>query len=104
MKKAAATCKSKVQNFCHDGDEPWDTFKAQVLAKIDAAIKPCVIDFDDYTFLFYITCLMLKHRMSIKDAEDHSFMIEQALKTKNLMVNIVVEEKSKGDSDKENDE
>ena len=31
-------------------------------------------------------------------------MIKQALKTKNPMVNIVVEEKSKGDSDKENDE
>jgi len=42
--------------------------------------------------------------MSIEDAEDHSFMIERVLKTKNLMVNIVVEEKSKGDSDKENDE
>ena len=104
MKKAAAKRKSKVQNFRLDSDEPWDTFKAQVLSKIDAAIKPHAIDFDNYTFLFYITHLVPTPGMSIEDAEDHSFMIEQALKTKNPMVNIVVEEKSKGDSDKENDE
>ena len=57
LKKAAAKRKPKTQNLCLNSDEPWDTFKAQILVKISTAIKPKNINFDDYTLRFSITLL-----------------------------------------------
>ena len=44
LKKAAAKRKAKTQNLRLDSNEPWDTFKAQIMTKIDATIKPRNID------------------------------------------------------------
>src|ERR1700678_3173881 len=43
--------------------EPWDTIKSQLLVKIDAALLPHVLDFDDYTVMFYISCVLPKPGM-----------------------------------------
>lgn len=34
-----------------NSNEPWDTLKAQVLMKISNAIKPHVLNFDDYALI-----------------------------------------------------
>jgi hypothetical protein len=105
LKKAAAKRKAKTQNLRLDSNEPWDTFKAQIMTKIDAAIKPKNIDLDDYTILFSITRLVPKPGMPIDSEGDYSFMVEQAMKTKTPMVTITVDEDAKeAQSDKENDE
>ena len=56
MKKAAAKRKSKVQNFCLDSDEPWDTFKAQVLSMMQQSNH---MQSTLTTTLFYSTSLVL---------------------------------------------
>jgi hypothetical protein len=38
-----------------DTDDPWDTMKAQILVKIDQALHPSRIQYDDYDIKFYIT-------------------------------------------------
>ena len=105
LKKATAKRKPKTQNLRLDNDEPWDTFKAQVLVKISTAIKPKNINFDDYTLRFSITRLVPKPGMPIDSEGDYLFMIEQAVKTKTPMVSITIDEDAKEDeSDKENNE
>ena len=105
LKKAAAKRKLKAQNFCLDSDEPWDTFKAQILVKISMAIKPKCLTFGNYTLLFSITCLVPKPGMPVETEADYLFMIEQAIKTKTPMVNITIDENAKeAELDKENEE
>jgi hypothetical protein len=105
LKKAAAKRKPKTQNLHLDSNEPWDTFKAQILVKISTTIKPKNINFDDYTLQFSITRLVPKPGMPIDLEGDYLFMIEQAVKTKTPMVSITIDEDAKEDeSDKENNE
>ena len=105
LKKAAAKRKPKTQNLHLDSDEPWDTFKAQILVKISTAIKPTNINFNNYTLQFSVTHLVPKPGMPIDSEGDYLFMIEQAVKTKTLMVSITINEDVKEDgSDKENNE
>jgi hypothetical protein len=105
LKKATAKHKLKVQNLHLDSDEPWDIFKAQILVKISMAIKPKHLAFGDYTLLFSITHLVPKPGMPVELEADYLFMIEQAIKTKTLMVNITINENAKeAESDKENEE
>ena len=40
--------------------EPWDTFKAQVLAKISKNLAPRILDFDDYKIMYFIPRLVPK--------------------------------------------
>jgi hypothetical protein len=40
LKKVASKCKTKSTNLQLNSDKPFDTFKAQILAKISQAIKP----------------------------------------------------------------
>jgi len=105
LKKATAKRKPKTQNLRLNSDEPWDTFKAQILVKISTAIKPKNIKFDDYTLQFSITHLVPKPGMPIDLEGDYLFMIKQAVKTKTPMVSITINEDAKEDeSDKENNE
>ena len=105
LKKAAAKRKLKAQNFRLDSDEPWDTFKAQILVKISMAIKPKCLTFGNYTLLFSITRLVPKPGMPVESEADYLFMIEQAIKTKTPMVNIMIDENAKeAELDKENEE
>jgi hypothetical protein len=84
-------------NLRLNSDEPWDTFKAQILVKISTAIKPKNINFDDYTLRFSITRLVPKPRMPIDLEGDYLFMIEQAVNTKTPMVSITINEDAKED-------
>ena len=57
LKKAAAKRKPKTQNLCLNSDEPYDTFKAQILVKISTAIKLKNINFDNSSLQFPLLCM-----------------------------------------------
>ncbi|KAG1720312.1 uncharacterized protein EDB91DRAFT_1088882 [Suillus paluster] len=54
MKKAKTKYEPISASVNLNSDEPWDTLKAQVLVKISNAIKPRVLNFDDYALTYQI--------------------------------------------------
>ena len=54
MKKSQAKWMLKGVEFMFNLDEPWDTLKAQILAKIESILKPKHLDFDDFDVSFFI--------------------------------------------------
>ncbi|KAF9236590.1 hypothetical protein BU15DRAFT_63859 [Melanogaster broomeanus] len=61
LKKPTTKQVSKSASFeFHHGDEPWDTLKAQILAKVSYLLSPDKIDFKDYDVSFYIPRVLPK--------------------------------------------
>ncbi|KIM85528.1 hypothetical protein PILCRDRAFT_5225 [Piloderma croceum F 1598] len=83
-------------------DEPWKTIQAQLLVEIDHALSPSQIQYDQYDIKFYITCILLKPRLSLSCKTDYNLMILKACKLKDCTVNITVVQLA-SDDDKEND-
>jgi hypothetical protein len=103
MKKPAARRAIKSQSLQQPSDCPWDTLKAQILQKISISLCPHIINFDNYTILFYITRIIPKPGMPLTTLQEYTFMIEQVGKTKNPLVNLTITENEKeGEEDKEN--
>ena len=87
-------------------DEPYDTFKAQVLQKINVSIHPKMLDFSHYTVLYSIPCIVSKLGIPISDKDSYSSMIERIHNiTKLDTVNLHIESKAPAEeSNKENDD
>jgi hypothetical protein len=87
-------------------DEPYDTFKAQVLQKIDVSICPKMLDFSHYTVLYSIPRIVLKPGIPISDKDSYSSMIEQIRNIIKLdTVNLHIKSKAPAEeSNKENDD
>jgi hypothetical protein len=45
--------------------EPWETMEAQLLVKIDTALKPKTLNLNDYNIMFHIPRLLLKLGMTL---------------------------------------
>lgn len=60
-------------------DEPWDTFKAQTLTRIDKALKPATVDIGDYKIVF--TVPRIQKTTDLEDEESYHFMIGRALRS-----------------------
>jgi len=89
LKKAASKCKTKSAN----SDEPFDTFKAQILVKISQALKPQTENIANYEIHCTINCIISKPGMDVESEADYVMMVESALKSKSPhIVNISVEE------------
>lgn len=102
MKKPAARRAIKSQSLQQPNDCPWDTLKAQILQKISISLRPRIINFYNYTILFYITRIIPKPGMPLTTLQEYTFMIEQVGKTKNPLVNLTITE-NEGEEDKENE-
>jgi hypothetical protein len=87
-----------------NSDEPYNTLKAQVLAKISTSLNPKTLDFQHYTVLYNIPHVVSKPGIPIPDESAYNFMIKRILKIKNLnTVSLHIESKVPEDeSDKEN--
>jgi hypothetical protein len=83
-------------------DEPWETIQAQLLVKIDHALSPSQIQYDQYDIKFYITRVLPKPGLSFSCKTDYDLMILKARKLKDCTVNITVVQLA-SDDDKEND-
>jgi len=55
-------------------DEPWDTMKAQILAKISTALNPPLVDFDNYNIMFYIPHVLPKPGLTFTIEYDFTIM------------------------------
>ena len=80
-------------------DEPWDTVKAQILVKIDAALNPQSIKFENYSIAYTIPHIVSKPGYPLFSADDYALLVDRARKPKlvHLHVTPVV-----GPDDKEN--
>jgi hypothetical protein len=108
MKKPKNQCEPAIISLNLDCDEPYDTFKAQVLQKIDISIHPKSLDFSHYAVLYNIPCIVSKPGIPIsnKDSYTYSSMIERIHNiTKLNTVNLHIESKAPAEeADKENDD
>ena len=84
-------------------DEPWETIQAQLLIKIDHALSPSQIQYDQYDIKFYITRILPKPGLSLSCKTDYDLMILKAHKLKDCTVNITAVQLA-SDDDKENDQ
>ena len=62
-----------------NSDEPWDTFKAQTLTRVEKVLKPPTISFDDYKVTF--TVPRLQKTTDLEDEESYEFMIGRATRS-----------------------
>lgn len=72
-------------------DEPFDTFKAQLLVKIDNEMKPATISFDNYIVSFTIPCLS-PSPLAITNQKDYDELIARVKKAKDLTATVYVQE------------
>lgn len=72
--------------------EPWDTFVAQLLVKIERILTPATIAFEDYACTFSVPRIHTKPTDLTND-DSYNFMVERALKGKDPAVSITVEPK-----------
>jgi hypothetical protein len=87
-------------------DEPWDTMKAQILAKISTALNPPLVDFNNYDITFYIPRVLPKPGLALATESDFTIMNGRAcnMKAQDPTINLLVVEKKLVGEDKENDE
>jgi hypothetical protein len=107
MQKSQSKRECKTANIRLNSDEPWDTFQAQLLVKIDQELKPKKSDIALYKIMCTVTRIISKPGICLQSEEDYSVMIEKILKVKGKSppdVNIAINSINKSsDSDKEND-
>ncbi|KAL5512135.1 hypothetical protein ACEPAG_3656 [Sanghuangporus baumii] len=73
MQKKTKERASKSTRFSLSSDEPFDTFKAQLLAKISDLLKPAILRFEDYHITYMIK---RKQKMtSLQNEDDYHFLL-----------------------------
>jgi hypothetical protein len=74
MKKPLLKHIAKTQSFQLSLDKPWDTMKAQILAKISAVLDPQQINFSDYEVSFYIAQVFPKPGLLLSTQDDYNVL------------------------------
>jgi hypothetical protein len=100
LKKAITKCVPKNMSLRLSTEEPWDTVKAQILIKIDTALNPWSINFENYSIAYTIPHILSKPSYPLSSTDDYALLVDRALKPKlvHLHVTPVV-----GLNDKENE-
>ena len=108
MKKAVAKRCPKTLSLQLTVDEPWDTVKAQFLAKISQALNPAVIDYENYTVMFSIPRILSKPGAPLQSDEDYKLLLRYYAKCtpgKEHAINVIVTENGNTTAaEKENDD
>ena len=73
MQKKVKDRASKSTRFTLTSDEPFDTFKAQLLARISKVLKPPTLRFEDYGITYVIKKKQKKTSLESKD--DYDFLL-----------------------------
>jgi hypothetical protein len=105
-KKSTSKRVAKNQSMQLSTDEPWDTMKAQILAKISMALNPPLINFDNYDITFFIPRVLPKPGLALTTESDFTIMNGRArnIRAQHPTINLLVVEKKLVGEDKENDE
>lgn len=77
-----------------DSDEPFDTWKAQLLVKIEKTFNPPRLDFDAYTITFSVPRIQ-PSAIALTSTEDYDLMLKRTQKNRDSTASIYVQEKSK---------
>jgi hypothetical protein len=72
-------------------DEPFDTWKAQLLVRIDQAISPTTLDIMHYEVNFSVPRVQ-PSPMAVSSEEEYNDMVERALRPKELICMIYAQE------------
>ena len=70
-------------------NQPFNTWKAHVLIKIDATLHPDTIASEDYEVVFSVPCIS-PTSLTITDEEGYVELIQHAMKSKNYKANIYI--------------
>jgi hypothetical protein len=76
-----------------DSDESFDTWKAQLLVRIDSLMKPDHLDIDYYEVSFAIPRIS-PSPINVTSNNDYTMLIERSLKNKEKSANIYIQEKA----------
>ncbi|KAI6021252.1 hypothetical protein EDC04DRAFT_2901316 [Pisolithus marmoratus] len=90
MKKTVKQWKSNNTFLQLKLDFKWDTVKAQFLMKVSEMLRPKLIDFNAYDFLWNIPHLQVS-QMQLQMDGDYKFLITHTLKMKEPVVNVRIE-------------
>ena len=90
-------------------DKPWDTLKAQLLAKIDSALQPCNIILANYQIKYQIPRVLSKPGLDLNCEEDYADLVDHShnIKSNPPTINVNIQPISGGsgrDNVKENEE
>jgi hypothetical protein len=100
MKQAVSKRRPKNGSLQLSLEKPWDTLKAQLLAKIDTLLKPKTISYEDYKVMFYIPRVVPKPGISLTTDTDYTLLLECV--RKNALVHLNITSRI-SDNDKENE-
>lgn len=116
LKKPVSKRIAKNLSLILSSSEPWETMEAQLLVKIDAALKPPTLNLNDYDIMFHIPRILPKPGMTPADNADYSSLLGRvktmATKMDMPIINITIAQKENldkenalvGDSDEEKKE
>lgn len=82
-----------------NNNEPFDTWNAQLLVKIDNTLNPSKLDIADYEIHFTIPRISPSPLM-VSSNEEYANMLERVSKSKNLTCNIYIQELHSSESSK----
>ena len=78
LKKPISQQEPKGPSFALVTDEPWDTLKAQLLTKIDSALKPNTITFANYHLKYFIPHMLSKPGLDLESEEDYDGLVDHS--------------------------
>lgn len=103
MKEPKTKREPRIDHLELNSDEPFDTFKAQILVRISTAIRPKTLDFAHYYILFNIPRVVAKPGIPCMNKAGYALMLQRALTTKVPTVNLYIESQEPANGpDKEN--
>jgi hypothetical protein len=88
MKKAINKRLPKNMSLRLSTDEPWDTVKAQILVKIDAALNPQSINYEHYNVSYSIPRVIAKPGYPLSADTDYTILVDRARKPKLVHLNV----------------
>ena len=99
--KAAAKRETINSSLLLSDKTPWDTVKAQLLVEINKALSPHFLDFEDYSVMFFIPCVLPKPGMALSTEENYQALLLCAanLTIKTPTVNLTILEKKRVDKE-----
>jgi hypothetical protein len=103
MKKPVTKRSSKTYTFILSSDDCWDTMKAQLLVKIDAAFDPKPQKLEDFNVMFYVPRILAKPGLHLTSNEEFATMLQRVSKAKNdPVVHVTVSQIIRDEDEKEN--
>ncbi|KAL0949268.1 hypothetical protein HGRIS_009346 [Hohenbuehelia grisea] len=107
LQKPVSKRSAKSATLSSSTEEPWDTIKAQLLAKISSLLDPKTLSFDNYKVTATIPRVLGKPGVPLASDTDYALIVQRFLGMRNTdpLANITIEELTSTEAeDKENND